>query len=130
MKSYFSSRGTVSTWWREEKWPPVLRLYFDEQLNYVSSFSEWKGKSVLDAGTGFGRFASLLASLTAKVYAVDISIDMIEIARSRNTDMSESIISWQRGDVEKLPFRDESSDAVVCMETLMHLPDPPTAVKE
>jgi 2-polyprenyl-3-methyl-5-hydroxy-6-metoxy-1,4-benzoquinol methylase len=130
LKSYFSSSGTVSTWWRKEMWDPVLRLYFDKQLNYVSSLSEWKHKSVLDAGTGFGRIARALALLGARVHGVDISMDMIELARSNNEDLSESIISLQRGDIERLPFRNESFDAVVCMETLMHVPDPRTAIKE
>lgn len=129
MKDYFSSPGTVSTWWREENWTPVLRSYFNEQLNYVSSLQQWEGKLVLDAGTGFGRFARALALKGAKVLGIDINPDMIEIASSNNYDLSQSI-TWQLGDIENLILQDESFDAVVCMETLMHIPVPSKAIAE
>jgi ubiquinone/menaquinone biosynthesis C-methylase UbiE len=129
VKKYFASPGTVATWWREEKWNAVLRQYFDEQLSYVCSFGKWEGKFVLDAGTGFGRFACALASSGAKVSGIDISMDMLRLARSNAGELAGNI-SWHRGDVEQLPFGDESFDAAVCMETLMHVPQPLAAVKE
>lgn len=129
MKEYFSSRGTVSTWWREGKWSDVLNLYYTEQLNYVSSFCEWHGKAVLDAGTGFGRFARALALKGATVSGVDINPDMVEIARSRNKDLK-SRLDFQIGDIENLSFKDETFDVVVCIETLMHIPNPLKAVRE
>lgn len=67
LKSYLSSSGTVSTWCGKEMWDPVLRLYFDKQLNYLGSLSGWKHKTVLDAGTGCGRIAGALALLGARV---------------------------------------------------------------
>lgn len=69
-----------------------------------------------------------LSIVRSKSFGVEISMDMIQLARSNNEDLSESITSLQRGDVERLPFRKRSFDAVVFMETLMHVHDPRTAV--
>ena len=126
-KEYFAAPGTVATWWREEKWPEALKPYFEAQLQTVLTLDDWKGKRVLDAGTGFGRFARALAQAGACVFGVDISSEMLAMARSRS---AQSSITWNLGDVERLPFADDSFDTVVCAEVFMHIPDPRAAVLE
>ena len=125
MKRLFAESETLS--WREETWPDVLALYFNEQLQFVRSYRDWTGLRVLDAATGYGRFAHALHAGGAKVYAVDVSQAMVVNARARD---AQAHISWGRADIENLPFRSASFDAVVCMEALMHVPDPCAAVRE
>jgi len=58
----------------------------------------------------------------------DVPTNIVE-ARSRNKDLK-SRVDFQICDVENLIFQDESFDAVVCIETLMHVPDTSKAVAE
>lgn len=103
----------------------ITKLYYDEQLDYVSSFWDWNGKDVLDAGVGYGRIAKVLAGKGANVTGLDINLEMINLARKHP-----KLKHFQIGDVEALGFRDESFDTVVCVETLMHVPQPLKAITE
>jgi 2-polyprenyl-6-hydroxyphenyl methylase / 3-demethylubiquinone-9 3-methyltransferase len=129
MKEYFLASETVSSWWTRERWSPVLSLYFDEQLAVIESSMQWAGKLTLDVGTGFGRVAGALAARQAKAVGIDISREMIDVARSHGLDPANPVV-LVRGDAEEMPFKDNRFDAVICIETLMHLPNPGRAVRE
>lgn len=83
------------------------------------------GESVLDIGCGSGVLARRLASLGARVTAVDFSDRMIEMARRRGSPQSEAI------DYRLCDATDESAlkqlgagsyDALVCVMALMDMP--------
>ena len=124
----FFLNDNVPAWWNDEDWPSILREYFDEQVSILVSLSNWEGTTVLDAGTGFGRFSRAIAEAGASVHAVDISRGMVGTARLRTNNLVNP--KWYVGDVENLPFHEETFDVVLCMETLMHVPDPSQAVRE
>jgi SAM-dependent methyltransferase len=85
--------------------------------------------SVLDVGCGTGLFkaALILAGHTGLYTGVDTSEPMLERARARFPDEG---WSFQRGDAYKLPFSDDSFDAAVAFEVLLHLPEIVTPVRE
>lgn len=68
---------------------------------------------ILDAGCGSGGFAEKLGRL-GPVFAIDINPEAIRHARKKN------ISKVIKASVTKLPFRDESFDAVVCLDVLYH----------
>ncbi len=90
------------------------------------------GGHVIDVGCGSGRDAVDIAKRvgpTGRVVGVDFSEAMIVDARSRAA-ASESAVTFEVGDVQNLPFADETFDACRAERTLMHVPDSVRAVSE
>ncbi|MGD9735439.1 MAG: class I SAM-dependent methyltransferase [Solirubrobacterales bacterium] len=77
------------------------------------------GKDVLDAGCGTGYGSAILAAVAATVTGVDISAEAVEEADRRLGEKGSVV----QGDLRKLPFDDDSFDAVVCWETIEHIED-------
>lgn len=72
---------------------------------------------VLEVGPGKGELAErMVRELGADVVAVDQSERMVELARTRG-------VNARLGDVQELPFADESFDACVAAWMLYHVPD-------
>jgi 2-polyprenyl-3-methyl-5-hydroxy-6-metoxy-1,4-benzoquinol methylase len=85
--------------------------------------ADWiKGKRILDAGCGAGRFADVAASLGAKVVACDLT-GAVDACRDNTKDHGENIDVFQAS-IYDLPFRAESFDAVYCMGVIQHTSDP------
>jgi SAM-dependent methyltransferase/glycosyltransferase involved in cell wall biosynthesis len=103
------------------------RYYHESELAFVREIVRSTTEApacVLDAGCGPGRHAIELAGLGYLVSALDFSEGMLTKAGGaiRQAQFGDRIRLVQ-GDVRRLPFRDETFDAVVCMEVLEHLPD-------
>lgn len=91
------------------EWPMVRRL-----LPGVD------GRQVLDAGTGPGHYAAVLADRGAAVVGLDASEAMVEEARKRHGDRARFLRADLRG---PLPFDDGRFHLVVCQLTLEHVRD-------
>lgn len=83
---------------------------------------------ILDAGCGTGEFAMKLKSCKkeASVYGLDISPDMIRIARAK----FDGEIDFRVGDVEHMPYEDNQFDYLTCSHSFHHYPHKKKAVKE
>jgi SAM-dependent methyltransferase len=101
---------------------PLTRQGLEPILN---SFGDLKGKKLLDVCTGPGHLAGAAAARGAIVDALDLSEEMIEEAKARFDQ-----IRFVAGDAEALPYDNAVFDAVACCFGLLHLPDPPLAVRE
>jgi ubiquinone/menaquinone biosynthesis C-methylase UbiE len=89
--------------------------------------------TVLDAGAGPGRVAVALATRRPDltVYAVDISPDMVEVARQRAADAGVSDrVHVEQADIAGLPLADGSVDLVVSTASFHHWRDVPGATRE
>lgn len=75
------------------------------------------GGLVLDAPCGTGILAPFLRGRGFRVVGADISPNMLAVARGRAQP-----VDVFRGDVELLPIRAKSVDAIVVSRFLMHLP--------
>jgi ubiquinone biosynthesis O-methyltransferase len=128
-KAYFQGRDTVLAWWYPESPKEPLYEHYLEQLRWVISQFDWRGKRVADVGTGKGRFAISFALQGAEVYALDISSDMLHWAE-QDADKAGAKVRFLRGDAENLPYPDHFFDLVICMETIMHVPHPQKLVQE
>jgi 2-polyprenyl-3-methyl-5-hydroxy-6-metoxy-1,4-benzoquinol methylase len=81
---------------------------------------DWiKGKLILDAGCGAGRFADVAAAMGARVIAVDLS-GAVEAARQNTTDRVQVI----QASLFRLPFRRRTFDGIYCMGVIQHTPNP------
>ena len=83
------------------------------------------GDSVLDVACGSGNLtltAQSYAGPNGKVYGVDASPEMIEVAKKKATKAGSGVV-FQMGLAEKLDFPDATFDAVISRLAIHHLPD-------
>lgn len=80
---------------------------------------------LLDLGCGTGALAALVLERVpgARLSCVDLSPEMVEVARKRLGDRADVLLC----DAERLPFRDGSFDVVWCNDSFHHYPDPERA---
>jgi SAM-dependent methyltransferase len=79
------------------------------------------GKTVLEVGSGAGRFTEILLEAGARVVSFDYS-SAVEANRSNNSRKGELLLF--QGDVYAIPLDDASFDFVFCYGVLQHTPDP------
>jgi ubiquinone/menaquinone biosynthesis C-methylase UbiE len=75
---------------------------------------------VLEIGCGFGAFTRLVAARARHVTAIDLSPQMIEVARERSKSYSN--LEFTLGDFLQLPLPAGSYDSLITIATLHHLP--------
>lgn len=94
----------------------VDRLFKDTAFDMVGH-----ADTILDAGTGTGRFARRLASEGRQVIAVDAAEAMLETARqnAEREGLADNI-RFVQGDIEDIPIGDASVDAITCIHVLVH----------
>jgi 2-polyprenyl-3-methyl-5-hydroxy-6-metoxy-1,4-benzoquinol methylase len=108
------------------RFPEMYEEWNQSFLNYMQPHGRefFRGKKVLDAGCGSGRFAYYAAKYGAEVWAVDLG-QAVEVAR-RNTEASGKVQVIQ-ADLHRPPFAPESFDFIYSIGVLHHLPDPEAA---
>jgi len=85
--------------------------------------------ALLDIGTGTGRMLELLGPRAGRAFGVDVSPDMLAIARDRLAGVANAQV--RLGDLYRLPFGDDAGfDAVLFHQVLHYLDDPGAAVAE
>lgn len=117
----------------------VNELYVQDFLAVLDEFGasfqpeESEFCEILDLGTGTARIPILLCNSmpAARVFAVDASVEMLEVARlnieiSSNTDR----IMLGLCDVKKLEMEDQRFCAVISNSIIHHIPDPRTTFAE
>ena len=90
-------------------------------------------QQVLDLGTGTGSVAIKAASLVmpgGNVTAVDISPEMLDLARQRSASLGLSNIEFLEGRAEELPAPSGRFDAVLASLSLMYVIDRAAAARE
>ncbi len=88
--------------------------------------SQLRGKLVLDAGCGSGRFSEIALNLGARLVAIDYSSAVD--AASENLTSKNLLIA--QGDLAELPIPDKSLDFVYCIGVLQHTREPGKIVAE
>jgi ubiquinone/menaquinone biosynthesis C-methylase UbiE/DNA-binding transcriptional ArsR family regulator len=89
---------------------------------------------LLDAGTGTGRMLELLAPQVKRAVGVDVSAEMLAIARDRLMRSNLAHCQVRQGDTYRLPYPSGGAlagfDAVLFHQVLHYLDDPGAAVAE
>jgi ubiquinone/menaquinone biosynthesis C-methylase UbiE len=83
---------------------------------------------LLDFGCGTGEIARALAAQGWKVIGCDVSLAMVEIARSAKDGNSVEWVALEAG--EKLPFSAAKFDVVIASSVFEYLGDPPSVLGE
>jgi 2-polyprenyl-3-methyl-5-hydroxy-6-metoxy-1,4-benzoquinol methylase/uncharacterized protein YbaR (Trm112 family) len=88
---------------------------------------EWlRGKWILDAGCGAGRFLDALADTEADVVGVDIT-NAVDAAQSNIGGRAN--VHLVQASIYELPFRDGAFDGCYCIGVIQHTPDPDRTVR-
>ena len=130
---------------REDVKGAVQQQFGDVAENYTTSAVHAKGADlqtmleciplnadmcVLDAGAGAGHTAMVFAPHVKEVIAYDLTPAMLTQVEQNAKERGLDNISTQQGDVENLPFDDDSFDVIVSRYSAHHWINPAQAVCE
>jgi enediyne biosynthesis protein CalE5 len=126
--------------WQVSVWDRMVPVYIREIdrrfvpiVERVVERADLKpGQHVLDLGTGTGSVALRAAEAVApngRITAIDISPDMLALARQRAASAQANII-FVEGRAEAIPAEPESIDAVLASLSLMYVIDREAAARE
>jgi len=110
-------------------WDEVRSLYVDEakvETALLGVLGERPPSSLLDIGTGTGRILQLLAPRIGFGLGVDLSREMLSVARANLDRISLRNCQVRHGDMYHLPLPDGSFDAAT-MHNVLHFADDPGA---
>lgn len=121
--------GLANRWWDEQGPQRVLHELNPARLGYVVARVPLRGASVLDVGCGGGLLSEALAREGAKVTALDLAPELIEIAKLHLLE-SGLKVDYRLQSVESLAEEMPATfDAITCMEMLEHVPDPASVLR-
>lgn len=97
-------------------------------LDYAAPLEagDFLGKTVLDAGCGYGRHAYFAARYGAEVIALDSSADAVASCAANTGDCGR--VHVVQGDLLRPPLRESGFDVVYCFGVLHHLEDADAAM--
>jgi len=121
-------QSLASRWWDPEGEMRPLHDLNPVRLDYVERCGALDGRAIVDVGCGGGLLAEAMALKGATVVGLDLSDELLEVARLHALDAG-----------VQLEYRAESAEAhalehagkydvVTCMEMLEHVPDPAAVV--
>jgi len=87
-------------------------------------------RALLDLGTGTGRMLELFAADVERGLGLDLSLDMLALARARLDHAGLQHCSVRHGDIYNLALPRDSFDAVIIHQVLHFLDDAPRAIRE
>src|SRR5262249_13074796 len=87
-------------------------------------------RALLDLGTGTGRMLEVLAPQIQRGLGLDLSLDMLALARTRLDRAALRHCSVRQGDIYDLALPKDSFDAVVIHQVLHFLDDGARAIQE
>ncbi len=85
---------------------------------------------VIDFGTGTGRMLALFAGKARRVEGIDLSHQMLTVARSKLQDAGAGNASVRHGDATATPYPDNCASLVIIHQVLHFLDDPARALNE
>ena len=91
------------------------------------------GQTVLDLGSGGGLDCFLAAQQvgpTGYVYGVDMTDEMLTLARRNAASIGTTNVEFRKGMIEHLPLADEMVDVIISNCVINLSPDKPTAMRE
>ena len=122
------AKTALSFGYEWQRFPEMYAEWEKQFLNYMQPHMPdfFKGKRVLDAGCGNGRFAYYAAKYAREVWAIDLG-PAVEVARKNTASLGN--VHVVQADLHTPPFAPESFDFIYSLGVLHHLPDPETAFR-
>ena len=115
------------------EWDRIRKLHVADDAVEAAIRSALSGKpfrSLLDLGTGTGRMLELYGPEIERGLGLDLSLDMLLLARDRLERAGLKHCSVRQGDIYDLPLGNDSFDVVILHQVLHFLDDGARAIKE
>lgn len=113
-------------WYSEKKGSFVDKVETDLAFKMIKIEKNMK---ILDIGCGTGNFSIKLAKMGCKVTGIDISDEMLEIAKSKATKQMLPI-DFIKMDLNDLKFKDNEFDAIISVAAFEFIDDGAKALNE
>ncbi|MBV8791259.1 MAG: metalloregulator ArsR/SmtB family transcription factor [Pseudolabrys sp.] len=127
--------AAAQTYFRKHaaEWDRIRKLHVSDEAVEAAirdALEQRPFRSLLDLGTGTGRMLELFGSQIERGLGLDMSLDMLLLARDHLERAGLRNCSVRQGDIYDLPIPDNSFDAVIIHQVLHFLDDGARAVKE
>ncbi|WP_397399881.1 ArsR/SmtB family transcription factor [Phenylobacterium sp.] len=124
-QSYFAEHAT--------HWDEIRSLYVSDSAVedvILCASGERRIRRLVDLGSGTGRMLTLLGPRAAQSLGLDLSQQMLNIARRNTSEAGLANVELRHGDVLDTRLPDATADLVVVHQVLHYLGDPAAAVRE
>jgi len=124
-QAYFSKHAA--------EWDRIRKLHVSEaavEEAIRAALTDRPFRSMLDLGTGTGRMLELFGRDIERGLGLDLSLDMLRIARDRLERAGLRNCSVRQGDLYDLPLANNAFDLVILHQVLHFLDDGARAIKE
>ena len=131
---------TGRAWAQELDYPPELANVPEAAVeSFAGVANPWElgrlsaGERVLDLGCGAGTDSLVAAQMVGaegRVIGIDMTPEMLAKARRAAAEMGAANVEFVEGEIELLPFADESVDVVISNGVIDLLPDKDTVFAE
>jgi len=116
-------------WWDEHGPQKPLHVLNPLRLQYITQHADLAGVAALDIGCGGGLLSEAMAKQAARVTAIDLSTELIKIARLHALE-SKLQIDYRVQSLQRLAAEQPGQfDVITCMELLEHVPDPAAIIE-
>lgn len=115
------------------RWDEIRSLYVSDtavEAQILDAVGDGRVSRLVDLGSGTGRMLTLLAPRADQALGLDLSQQMLNIARRNAADAGLSNVELRHGDIFDTRLPDGCADLVVVHQVLHYLGDPAAAVKE
>tara|TARA_B100000676_G_scaffold308209_1_gene368476 strand:- start:887 stop:1870 length:984 start_codon:yes stop_codon:yes gene_type:complete len=113
-----------------KEWDGIRRLHINDAsveealLEFLPARSGWEH---LDIGTGTGRILKIIAPKAKRAVGIDLSLEMLSVARSALASPEFSNCQVRHGDMQRLPFENDTFD-VATFHLVLHYAERPELV--
>lgn len=115
------------------QWDRIRSLYVSEtavEAAILRAAGEGPFERVVDLGTGSGRMLTLLGARARMSVGLDLSQNMLNLARANVTKAGLDKVELRHGDIFATRLPQQSADLVLVHQVLHYLADPAAAVAE
>lgn len=115
------------------RWDEIRSLYVsdaDVEAEILRAAGQGPFRRLVDLGSGTGRMLTLLGPHADAAVGLDLSQQMLNLARTRVAEAGLARCELRHGDIFGTRLPDESADLVVVHQVLHYLVDPAAAVRE
>ncbi|MEY4250291.1 MAG: hypothetical protein RJA87_1924 [Pseudomonadota bacterium] len=115
------------------RWDEIRSLYVSEanvEAAILSAAGAGPFERMIDLGTGAGRMLALLGPRSKDAIGLDLSQQMLNVARLHVNEAGLQGVELRHGDIFATRLPDRSADLVVVHQVLHYLSDPASAVIE
>ncbi|HEX3701625.1 MAG TPA: metalloregulator ArsR/SmtB family transcription factor [Phenylobacterium sp.] len=136
LSAVFAERASVASDYfarNAARWDEIRSLYVaegDVEAAILKAAGPGPFKRLVDLGSGTGRMLTLLGPRTQAALGLDLSQQMLNIARNHVAQAGLKVCELRHGDIFGTRLPDGEADLVVVHQVLHYLADPAAAVKE